>query len=234
VLKELFEHCREPCRHLHVASRMPVRITTGAKQHMNQPAKNAATTQDLNLSIENAEGKPLRVNPDFALLVALPADVSKKFLSITPRHGDGTAITDAVVFWSWDSEKVASLERTTKGSRPNRIELKAAGTVTIKVTLRQGEQDQQSAALTIVVAPDVVLFGPDGRYYRMHASAWTDALDEDTVAVPVKKMIQHGSVLFTSEYLLELAGEPVGPQQVVTCYVINLASMSNYLDKGRQ
>lgn len=190
------------------------------------------SVQDLKLSIENAEGHPLSVKPDYALLVTLSAEPSKNYISITPRYADGTEITDVDVSWSCNSEEVASLARTITGSTSQRVKLKAPGTATIQVAIRQGERSQQSASLTIVVAPGVLMFGPDGRYYHMDASVWrAHALDEAKVGAPVRDMIQRGSVLFTSAYLLEQPVEPISPA-VITCYVINLASMSNYLVAG--
>lgn len=187
--------------------------------------------QDLRLSIQDADGRPLTTEPDYALLVTFVGDPSKDVLSITPRYADGAEITDADVSWSCNSEEVASLEHATTRSMAQRVHLKAPGTATIQLVIRPGARDQQSAALTIVVAPGVLMFGPDGRYYHLDASVWqAHPLEEAKVAEPVRNMIQRGSVLFTSAYLIEQPGEPIAP--ATTCYVINLASMSNALVAG--
>jgi hypothetical protein len=187
-------------------------------------------TNDLNLSIENAENKPLTVEGGYALLVTLPADASKRFLSITPRRLDGTPIeADVEVRWSSNAIDVAGQRLPiTMGSKSNRIELQTAGTATLQVTVGEGTKAQQSASLTIVVAPGVVMFGPDGRYYHLEASAWqATPLADDKVAEPVRILLERGAVLFTSAAL-------VAPSAFVTCYVINLASMSNHLVAGPQ
>ena len=189
------------------------------------------TFQDLTLSIEDAEGRPRSLKPDFALLVTLSAEPSKNYVSITAHYADGTPITDVEVVWSSNCEEVASLDHATGGSPSRRLTLKAPGTATIQTTIRWGERDQQSASLTVVVAPGVLMFGPDGRYYHLDASVWrAHPLDDSKVPAPVTEMIRRGSVLFTSAYLLEQPVEPIAP--AATCYVINLASMSNYLVAG--
>jgi hypothetical protein len=204
---------------------MPVRITKKDQGKMSQ------TFQDLKLSIEDAEGRPRSVKLDFALLVTLSDEPSKNYLSITAHYADGTPITDVEVFWSSNCEEVASLDHATGGSLSKRLTLKAPGTATIQATIQRGERDQQSASLTVVVAPGVLMFGPDGRYYHLDASVWrAHPLDDSKVPAPVTEMIRRGSVLFTSAYLLEQPVEPIAP--ATTCYVINLASMSNYLVAG--
>lgn len=185
------------------------------------------TTQDLKLSIKNAGGD-LHVEPDYALLVTLSTDTSQNVLSITPTHLDGTPI-ETDVSWASNASAVAKQSlSTTTGSASNDITLVAAGTATIQVIIGKGTKDQQSASLTIVVAPDVLMFGPDGKYYRMAASVWqASAVDEDQVPTAVQTMIERGGVLFTDTAL-------AGQTSFVTCYVVNLASMSNYLDNGPQ
>jgi hypothetical protein len=207
---------------------MPVRITKKEQSNMSTPITNAVMTQDLKLSIRNAEGETLTVESNYSLLVTLSAEASKNFLSITASYADDTPITDVDVSWSSNCEEVASLDPTTGNATSKRIEFKAPGTATIQLMVRSGERGQQSASLTIVVAPGVLMFGPDGKYYHLDASVWqAHPVDEGMVPAPVTEMIRRGSVLFTSAYLLE------GPAiEAITCYVINLASMSNHLVSG--
>ncbi|HWN71566.1 MAG TPA: hypothetical protein VNM90_28205, partial [Haliangium sp.] len=197
-----------------------MRITKRSKTPMSPPLKHAALPRDLRLSVQNADGETLTVPADYALLVTLPADRSKRFITITPSHVDGTPIADVDVSWSSDAEIAAEENKTTKGATPNRIGLFRPGTATVRATIRKDTPNQQSASLTIVIAPDVLVFGPDGRYYRVNADAWqAHPVPEDKVPEPVQEMIQHGSVLFTSAHLVK---GTLG----LACYVINLASMS--------
>lgn len=192
---------------------------------------NTGTIQDLKLSIRNVDGELLTVQSNYALLVTLSADPSRNYLSITASYADGTPINDVEVFWSSNCEEVASLDRMTGSSPSKRIALKAPGTATIQLIVRRGERSQQSASITIVVAPGVLMFGPDGRYYHLDGRVWqAHPLDESMVPEPVAEMLRRGSVLFTSAYLLEKPEEPIRP--MATCYVINLASMSNHLVAG--
>jgi hypothetical protein len=189
------------------------------------------TTQDLTLSIKNTAGVSLTVEPGYALLVTLSTDTSQNVLSITPSHLDGTSI-EMDVSWASNAPAVAKQSlSTTTGSTSNTIDLVAAGTATIQVIIGEGTKNQQSASLTIVVAPGVLIFGPDGNYYHMEASVWQAAplaqSQVDNLAPSLTEMIEGGGVLFTSV-------APGGPTTSVTCYVINLASMSNYLVAGLQ
>lgn len=99
------------------------------------------------------------------------------------------------------------------------------GVTTIAVSVGNG-REERVASFTLVEAAGLVLYGPDGCYYKVEAESWTRLqVDPDGIDDVTKALLRGGSSLFTNGPLRNPRKDD--QQMPITCHVVNLACMCN-------